>query len=96
MTERPHWRKNRPISLPAEDNARLERLKSKAETMVTNSSYSLVVRVALRELEKLPDAKFRAALEAVPPPRYGPEPTKPRPTLSEEERFALLEKWGLK
>lgn len=64
--------------------------------MVTNSSYSLVVRAALGELEKLPDAKFRAALEAVPPPRYGPEPTNPRPTLSEEERFALLEKLGLK
>ena len=64
--------------------------------MVTNSSYSLVVRVALRELEKLPDAKFRAALEAVPPTRYGPEPKNPRPALSEEEREALLLKLGLK
>jgi hypothetical protein len=96
MTQQPHWRKNRPISLPAEDNARLERLKLKAERFTTQPTYSLIVRAALRELDKLPDWKFRAALEALPPTRYGPEPKNPRPVLSEEEREALLLKLGLK
>lgn len=95
MTDRSHWRKNRPISLSSEDNTRLERLKERAETMLPQATYSLVVRAALKELSKLPDSRLRAALEAVPRPRYGPEPQTPRPTLTEEERSALLRKLGL-
>lgn len=96
MTERSHWRKNRPISLLPDDNVRLERLKLKAEKVVTHPSYSLIVRAALQELDKLSDGKLRATLEALPPTRYGPEPKNPRPALSEEEREALLKELGLK
>jgi hypothetical protein len=95
MTERSHWRKVRPISLSSEDNARLERLRTRAGEFILEPSYSLLVRVALRELEKLPRWKLQAALESVPPTRYGPERKTPRPTLSEEERRALLEECGL-
>lgn len=96
MTERSHWRKVRPISLPAEDNTRLERLKEQAEKVVTQASYSLVVRAALRELAKLPAWKFRQALEGTPAPRYGPEPKTPKPTLSDEEREELMKRLGLR
>lgn len=95
MTERSHWRKNRPISLPSEDNARLERLKLRAETVVTQPSYSFIVRAALQELDKLPEWKFREALQAMPHARYGPEPKALRLLLSEEEREELLRKLGL-
>ncbi|MBE9117280.1 hypothetical protein IQ249_15370 [Lusitaniella coriacea LEGE 07157] len=95
MTDRSYWRKNRPISLPSEDNTRLERLKERAEAMLPHATYSLVVRAALKELAKLPNSQLRAALEALPRPRYGPEPKTPRPTLTEEEREALMRKLGL-
>ena len=98
MTEPPdrsHWRKIRPISLPSEDNARLERLTERAERFFPHANYSLVVRVALRELSNLPEGRFRAALEAAPRTRYGREPKVARPTLSPEELLALREKYGL-
>lgn len=90
-----HWRKVRPISLPSEDNARLERLTERAETFLPRASYSLVVRAALRQLSILPEGKFRAAIEAVPAVRYGREPKSPRPRLSPQELQALREKVGL-
>ena len=98
MAEQPHWRKIRAISLPSEDNRRLERLREKAESVgrVINPTVSHVVRAALRELERLPAWKFRQAIEAIPATRYGPESKNPRPTLSEEERDKLLQKFGLK
>lgn len=92
MNEQSHWRKNRPISFSSEDNARLERLKEQASHVRTDISYGLVVRAALQVLAKLPDWKFRAAIEAVPRTQYGPEPHIPKPKLSEEEAKALMQK----
>lgn len=96
MTEQAHWRRNRPISLPAEDNTRLEHLKSQAEAFCLDASYSLIVRAGLQQLAKLSERQFREAIASIPPTRYGPEPRQPRPTLSDEERDELKRKLGLR
>jgi hypothetical protein len=97
MANREFWRRKRTISLPVEDDQLLEsfieRVEKECGVIRTNPSH--VFRVGLKVLSKLSNGELKKAFDALPPTRYGKEPTKPRKTLSDEELREMLKEMGL-
>lgn len=91
------WRRIRSLSLPSEDNRRLERLQQRAEIVggAIAPTTSFVVRVALKALEELPERRFRDLVKAMPSTKYGPKTAKRVLSLSDEELKRLKDELGV-